>query len=179
MSIKFAPCFPGRGVAVAALALALYLVGCSSEAGSHASGETDSVPAADAVSNDADAVDWTETVASEDSAPEGSAWPPDLQELVFYAQGNEPFWNLRVYADRIQLLRMGEDPVEFGSLEDISEPGTGTWVYLASGAAGEIQAVIEGRPCADTMADVTYDYAASVTIGEQTLDGCARSGGIR
>ena len=177
MSIESAPYWLGRGVVLAALAL--YLLGCSSEAGSQASGETGSVPAADTISNDPDAADRTETVASEGSAPEGSAGPPDLQELVFYAQGNEPFWNLRVHADRIQLLRMGEDPVDFGSLEDASEPGTGTWVYLASGAAGEIQAIIEQRPCADTMADVTYEYSASVTIGEQTLDGCARSGGIR
>ena len=166
MSIEFAPSRPGRGVALTGLALALCLVGCSSEAGSQAS-------------DDPDAAERTETVASANSAPEGSAGPPDLQELVFYAQGNEPFWNLRVYADRIQLLRMGEDPVDFGSLEDAFEPGTGTWVYLGSGAAGQIQAVIEQRPCADTMADVTYEYAASVTIGETKLVGCARSGGSR
>lgn len=113
----------------------------------------------------------------EETADEGAAGPEDLPQLVFLARGNEPFWNLRVFPDRLRYDALGQDPVEFNSPEHLSEPGTGIWTWSAEGDAGTISVTIEQRPCDDTMADVSYEYAASVRVGDRVVEGCAMKGG--
>ncbi len=118
--------------------------------------------------------------ANESPAPTQATEAPaggGTSELVFQALGNEPFWNVRVWPDRIRFEPMGEDAVTYPQLENLSEPGTGTWIFRGSGPAGEIEVVISNRPCSDTMSDEEYEYASSVRVGERTLEGCARKGG--
>ena len=114
----------------------------------------------------------------EGSLQEGAAVPADLPQLVFLARGNEPFWNVRIFPDRLRYEALGEDPVEFTDPENLSDPGTGTWAWSAEGDAGvAISITIERRTCSDTMADVSYEYAASVSVSDRLLQGCAFKGG--
>ena len=108
---------------------------------------------------------------------EGARGPADLPDLVFIALGNEPFWNVRVFRDRLRYEALGEEPVEFESPRNVTEPGSGRRAWTAETGAQVISVTIEERPCSDTMSDVSYQYAASVRIGERLLAGCALKGG--
>jgi len=103
-----------------------------------------------------------EGTATPGDSVEGAATPDGLELLVFLARGNEPFWNVRIYPDRLRYSALGEDPIEFLAPDDRSEPGTGRWIWSAEGDFGAFSVTIEHRPCDDTMADVSYEYAASV-----------------
>ena len=109
---------------------------------------------------------------------EGARGPADLPDLVFIALGSEPFWNVRVFRDRLRYEALGEEPVEFESPRNVTEPGSGRRVWTAATGAQMISVTIEERPCSDTMSDVSYQYAASVRIGERSLVGCALKGGV-
>ena len=109
---------------------------------------------------------------------EGAGGPADLPDLVFIALGNEPFWNVRVFRDRLRYEALGEEPVEFESPRKVTVPGSGRWAWTAETGAQVISVTIEERPCSDTMSDVSYQYAASVRIGERSLVGCALKGGV-
>ena len=103
-------------------------------------------------------------------------------DLVFIALGNEPFWNVRVFTDRLRYEALGGEPVVFESPSSVSEPGSGKWGWSAEAGAQAISVAIEERPCNDTMSDVSYQYAASVRIGAALARGlCAegRGGGAR
>jgi uncharacterized membrane protein len=118
-----------------------------------------------------------ETPAATPEEAEGAGGPADLPDLVFIALGNEPFWNVRVFRDRLRYEGLGEDPVEFESPRDVTEPGNGRWEWTAEAGAQTISVTIEERPCSDTMSDVSYRYASSVRFGERSLVGCALMGG--
>ena len=51
---------------------------------------------------------------------EGARGPADLPDLVFIALGNEPFWNVRVFRDRLRYEALGEEPVEFESPRSVT-----------------------------------------------------------
>jgi len=108
---------------------------------------------------------------------EGARGPTDLADLVFIALGNEPFWNVRVFTDRLRYEALGGEPVVFESPGSVSEPGSGKWGWTAEAGVQAISVTIEERPCNDTMSDVSYQYAASVRFGERSLVGCAMKGG--
>lgn len=108
---------------------------------------------------------------------EGADGPADLADLVFIALGNEPFWNVRVFTDRLRYEALGGEPVVFESPSSVSKPGSGKWGWTAEAGAQAIWVAIEERPCNDTMSDVSYRYAASVRFGERSLVGCAMKGG--
>jgi uncharacterized membrane protein len=118
-----------------------------------------------------------ETPAASPEEVEGASGPADLPDLVFIALGNEPFWNVRVFRTRLRYEALGEEPVEFESPRNVSEPGSGRWTWTAETGTHTISVTIEERPCDDTMADVSHRYAASVRIGERSLVGCALRGG--
>jgi uncharacterized membrane protein len=118
-----------------------------------------------------------ETPAGAPEEVEGARGPADLADLVFIALGNEPFWNVRVFTDRLRYEALGGRPVVFESPGSVSEPGSGKWGWTAEAGAQAISVAIEERPCNDTMSDVCYQYAASVRFGERSLVGCAMKGG--
>jgi uncharacterized membrane protein len=109
---------------------------------------------------------------------EGSRGPPDLPELVFFALGNEPFWNVRVFEDGLRYEALGEEPVLFASPRQVHKSGSGRWEWTAESGTRFISVTIEESPCSDTMSDVSYRYVASVRLGERSLAGCALAGGL-
>ena len=132
----------------------------------------------DAVEEAAPPGDAVEEAAPPGDAVEEAATPDGLELLVFLARGNEPFWNVRIYPDRLRYSALGEDPIEFLAPDHLSEPGRGRWTWSAEGDSGAFSVTIEHRPCDDTMADVSYDYTASVRIDDRVVEGCAIKGSV-
>ena len=117
------------------------------------------------------------TAEPQEDVSEGVAETARSSRLLFLARGNEPFWGLRIFPERLRFNELGQVPIELADPKDLSEPETGTWTWSAEGEEVSISVTIERRPCDDTMADVSYEYAASVRIGDRTLQGCAIRGG--
>jgi uncharacterized membrane protein len=155
------------------LFLAILLSGCAPNEVS----DKDALPAEPTPTETAPG-DAVEGAAPPGDAVEGAATPDGLELLVFLARGNEPFWNVRIYPDRLRFSALGEDPIEFLAPDDRSEPETGRWIWSAEGDSGAFSVTIEHRPCDDTMADVSYEYAANVRFQGRVVEGCAIKGSV-
>jgi uncharacterized membrane protein len=81
--------------------------------------------------------------------------------------GTEPFWGVQIRKDRITLSRPDHP--------DISAPNPGPSVSgeTASWDAGEMTVTLKAGRCSDGMSDRVYPYSATVSVGKETLKGCA------
>lgn len=107
-----------------------------------------------------------------------AAPPADAPALVepdysgdFDALGTEPFWSVKIRADRLTLSGPGRP-------DQIATDAT----LKVEGQDGVFEARIDGRrlalrltpgECSDGMSDRRYDYFAEVRIDDQILKGCA------
>lgn len=123
------------------LLLAILLSGCSPDDGTN----RDALPA-EATPTDSAPGNPVGGAATPGDAVEGAAPPDGMELLVFLARGNEPFWSVRIYPDRLRYSALGEDPIEFLAPDDLSEPGTGRWIWSAEGDSGAFSVTIEHRP---------------------------------
>jgi uncharacterized membrane protein len=88
------------------------------------------------------------------------------------ARGNEPFWAVKIEGTRFTLSRPGEPDTAFTSPGGQISPGKGSWTAKAADGR-EIAVTLYVSPCSDGMSGQRYPMAAEVTIGPQTLGGCA------
>src|SRR5690606_1761116 len=92
---------------------------------------------------------------------------------TFRALGNEPSWNLEIHPDRLVMVtNLGADRVELAHGGPVVEDPRTTYRAAAGGAA--LVAVIERRPCADSMSGEPFEAVATVTSGSETYRGCGR-----
>lgn len=107
-----------------------------------------------------------------DCEQEGQA--PVLQDN-WRAFGNEPFWNVRIASDGIVFDRLGDLPRRYPARPPESSAGRRSWVVDSpdGNTRSRLEVTITDRPCSDSMADRRYDQSAEVTIGGQSLHGCA------
>ncbi len=98
--------------------------------------------------------------------------PPDYQVL---ARGNEPFWSAEV-RDATTIFRQVDEPAEIvlGPAESVASEGS--VVYLASGDGHELELLIAGHSCRDSMSGEFFAYAVRATLDDRKLLGCARVG---
>jgi len=98
--------------------------------------------------------------------------PPDYQVL---ARGNEPFWSVEV-RDATTIFRQADEPAEIvlGSAESVASEGS--VVYVASGDGHELELLIAGHSCRDSMSGEFFAYAVRATFDDRKLLGCARVG---
>lgn len=103
--------------------------------------------------------------------------PVDSSGLVraFRAMGNEPFWSATVTDGsdtdgRVEYTRLGEDSVTV-EVERLADAKGVTYTGTLRGAPFVLG--IRGIRCADTMADTTYEFTATLDVGVETLSGCA------
>jgi uncharacterized membrane protein len=96
------------------------------------------------------------------SAPPGPDFSGDFQ-LV----GTEPFWGGRIRGDGLTLSRAGQPDVSAANTGVRVEGDVGVW------GVGGLVFKLRAEPCSDGMSDRRYGYRAEVTIGGQTLKGCA------
>jgi uncharacterized membrane protein len=109
------------------------------------------------------------------AANEGFDCGFDLTEFHFRAAGNEPFWNLTVRDDAIELTSMGEPRQTWSSVR--LEPARDAVRYLAGGGSSDtVEVAILEEHCRDTMSGAFHGYRASIALGSDTLTGCALRG---
>ncbi|AWW75691.1 hypothetical protein CD351_14745 [Erythrobacter sp. KY5] len=97
-------------------------------------------------------------------------------EEVVTAQGNEPFWSVKV-----EPTGDGAFTATFATPEDIEGQSFAVSRFAGnngigmSGELGGAQASLALTPgeCNDTMSDRTYPYTATFALGEETYLGCA------
>lgn len=99
------------------------------------------------------------------------------ESATISALGNEPFWGLTIEPDG----EGGGHVANYSSPDNID--GTRFAVTRFAGnnglgfsgemEQGHVSLAITPGDCSDTMSDRAYPYAATLSIGEQTLFGCA------
>jgi uncharacterized membrane protein len=95
----------------------------------------------------------------------------------FDALGTEPFWALKIRPDGI-VLSSPAGQAWTGRNPGVDWQGKArTW--QAHSGAGPLTIVITPGECSDGMSDRAYPYAAEVTVGHETLKGCASRAGKR
>ena len=105
---------------------------------------------------------------------EAPAQPPaDAPDLTsefgggFRLVGTEPFWGVRIAADRMTLSRPGQPDLTVAHDGPAGRDGEAQW-------QGEgLTASVVRQACSDGMSDRAYAYAASVQADGQTFKGCA------
>ncbi len=148
------------------------------------------VPAASGARYEGDGVTvWTHEreamleVDDEDYSPCAMDWQASVWEdaklrgVAFRAVGNEPGWLLEITnGERIRLL------LDYGQRElVVPDPGYETdqerrrTLYHAITDSTDVIVTIEGRPCADTMSDETFESTVTVDVDGRILRGCGRS----
>jgi uncharacterized membrane protein len=80
--------------------------------------------------------------------------------------GTEPFWALRIAADRMVLSRIGQPDLT------VTHAGPSGRADEAEWAGEGLTARVVRQVCSDGMSDRVYPYAATVEAGGQTLKGC-------
>lgn len=113
---------------------------------------------------------------------EGPGCARQFGNAAFRAFGEEPFWSLAVFADRLEYSEIGADPLIYPL--DSDETG-----FLWSESGGVLTALVEtedaerqtvllelrSQPCQDTMAGNLYAWQAQLTVGVRSVVGCALS----
>lgn len=94
----------------------------------------------------------------------------------FRASGNEPFWSVLVTDTTITFHALGSEPLVFHEF-DVEETASGLR-FTADSSADHGMLVLElvTKPCNDSMADVQFEFGASVATGGTTYSGCAKRG---
>lgn len=154
--------------ALAAFAISAALAACDAPDAPRGEGSPD--PATAATSPLPDAAATTVEPASPAGATTSTA---GAFPATFRALGTEPFWAVHV----------SDETLRFMTPEDQE----GTVVPFTRAAAGDdevaLDAVLEGRKlhlvgriaeCSDGMSDRVYPYTITITLDDETLNGCAR-----
>lgn len=107
---------------------------------------------------------------------EGFGCRLELGDVLFVANGNEPFWRLQVRADGLS-LRIMEAPNEivFAAPEPSEYAGRVTY-YSRNNKDQEIRVTLERRRCVDSMSGARYAWVATVDFADRRLAGCAAEG---
>jgi uncharacterized membrane protein len=98
----------------------------------------------------------------------------DVGNLIYALRGNEPFWAIDVTPQGIKLERPDHPAVEV-AYAPFAVQGD---VRRLEADAGGTPLVVEIAPgtCSDGMSDTVYGHTATVTLGAETLKGCAFAG---
>lgn len=106
---------------------------------------------------------------------EGFGCRLDLEEVLFVASGNEPFWRLQIREDGVVMRSMdAPDEICFPAPRSSGQPPS--VVYQVQGQDSALRISLEQRRCVDSMSGARYAWAATVEIDGKRLTGCAAEG---
>lgn len=87
------------------------------------------------------------------------------------ARGTEPFWGLQIRATQITLQRPDHPNLVAANRGPTLQGPKAVWT--TSAGAVPLTVTLTLQACSDGMSDLKYSYAAEVTLGAETLKGCA------
>jgi uncharacterized membrane protein len=94
----------------------------------------------------------------------------------FRASGNEPFWSVLVTDTAIAFHALGSDRLVFREFDAKETPSGFRFVAVGPADRGALVLDLVTQPCNDSMADVRYEFQASVIAGGVSYSGCAKRG---
>ncbi len=107
-----------------------------------------------------------------------SAWEDArLRGALLRAVGNEPGWSLELFQPGESVLETdyGERQLRFSiSGPEALLPGPGSR-YEARVDGETLSVLVTPGPCADTMADISYQRRVTVQLGDRRLRGCGNA----
>jgi putative lipoprotein len=106
---------------------------------------------------------------------EGFGCRLDLEDVLFVASGNEPFWRLQVREDGVS-MRLMDAPGEIEFPTPRLSGQTPHIVFEAEGPGSGINISLERRRCVDTMSGARYAWVATVETAGRQFRGCAAEG---
>jgi uncharacterized membrane protein len=114
----------------------------------------------------------TELVRAEN---EGFGCRLELDDVLFIASGNEPFWRVHIREEGISLRSMdAPGEVELSAPRMSGQPPR--VVFEAQGPESGITVLLERRRCIDTMSGARYAWAADIEVDGRHFEGCAAEG---
>jgi uncharacterized membrane protein len=102
----------------------------------------------------------------------GCGETPDAAVVV--ARGNEPFWSVRVFSDRVAFAEP-DDPDGLELPAVTSDTAGGRRTYRAAGAGAgtpAVKLVLEPRGCTDSMSGEYMHLTATVQVDGREMSGC-------
>lgn len=146
-----------RRLALIALAAALW--SCQQQA-----------PVNEATNEPAAEVPATNTIAEPAPAPSEPA--PSQAQIDYRSDmrltGNEPFWGVAITASQLKLMRPDHPDMVVANTGPTINGDVAVWNARGLTVRLEPQAA-----CSDGMSNNVYPYKATVTVGGETLSGCA------
>jgi len=106
---------------------------------------------------------------------EGFGCRLELDDVLFVASGNEPFWRLQVREDGVS-MRLMDAPGEIEFPTPRLSGQTPHIVFEAEGPGSGINISLERRRCVDTMSGARYAWVATVETAGRQFRGCAAEG---
>ena len=99
-----------------------------------------------------------------------------LRGADFRAVGNEPGWNLEISRQYgIQFVNnYGADRYTFPMVEAVSDQASRTTIYRTKEGGHELEIVLEGKACADTMSGEKFETNVTIRFDGTRLNGCGR-----
>lgn len=99
-----------------------------------------------------------------------------LRGADFRAIGNEPGWNLEISKGYgiVFVTNYGSDRYAFSLPEPVSDQGSRTTVYKVKEDGHELEIILKGKRCADTMSGEQFETTVTVKFDGTTLNGCGR-----
>lgn len=92
----------------------------------------------------------------------------------FSLKGNEPYWNIEISGNEIILSQMDKDNIVYPYYQP--KDGAFSRIFETSadvnGKTSQLKIIVEKKTCNDSMADMTYDYKATVVKDGKTMKGC-------
>ena len=100
-----------------------------------------------------------------------------LNGVDFRATGNEPGWHLEISnsTDLLLVTDYGTNSYRFESAAARSEPHGRTTNYNARNNNDQVEIVIDGAPCQDSMSGERFSAKVSVLINNRRYNGCGRA----
>jgi uncharacterized membrane protein len=103
-----------------------------------------------------------------------------LNGVDFRAVGNEPGWVLELRDNNRSgsinfVTDYGSSGYFFPSIERITERSVRRTVYHAQSGEQQIEVVLEGLHCNDTMADTSYETTVTVLVDDREFRGCGKA----
>ena len=89
----------------------------------------------------------------------------------FRAQGNEPFWSLRMTDSEITFQPMDGDAVTVTPLPSPRQDGNAE-VYEATAGGESLVLTIASKVCTDTMSGMPFPKSVTVALGVRIFNGC-------
>ncbi len=98
----------------------------------------------------------------------------DTDTHRLHASGTEPFWSVELAEQSLQINRLGLEPVTLPVTSQIGAMQVGL-IVEAHDTDRALRAVLTTKPglCHDEMSGMPFPAAASLTMGDEVLMGCA------